>query len=127
MAKAKKTKKAVVRKTKTKVVPRNIIAEYEGWSAGDMIWTVPLGENKPFQGEIDSFHPSDSIEPSVSYVEVISLKYRVARVSLIAENKAEAKALWVKFCANKKEKIVKVRPECGIILSYGGWNTVRTD
>jgi len=104
MAKAKKAKKAGTRKRKTKIPPRNIIAEFGGWCAGDMIWTVPLGENKPFQGEIDSFHPDDSIEPSVSYVEVLSLKYRVARISMIAEDKVEAKALWAKFCTNKKTK-----------------------
>jgi hypothetical protein len=104
MAKVKKTKKAVARKRKTKATPRNIITEYDGWSAGDMIWTVPFGENKPFQGEIDSFHPTDAIEPSVSYIEILSRKYRVARMSLIAEDKAEAKALWAKFCTKKKTK-----------------------
>lgn len=105
MAKAKKTKKAVVRKINAKPTPRNIITEYDGWSAGDMIWTVPFGENKPFQGEIDSFHPTDSGEPSVSYVEVLSKKYRVARMSLISEDKVEAKDLWVKRCTIKKEKM----------------------
>ena len=104
MAKAKKTKKAVTRKRKTKAPPRNIVTEHDGWSAGDMIWTVPFGENKPFQGEIVSFHPTDSTAPSVSYIEILSRKYRVARMNIIAEDKAEAKKLWVDFCANKKIK-----------------------
>jgi hypothetical protein len=94
----------MARKKKNKVKRRDVITEFGGWSAGDMIWTVPSGETKPFQGEIDSFHPDDSTEPSVSYVEVLSLKYRVARISLIAEDKAEAKKLWLDFCAKKKIK-----------------------
>jgi hypothetical protein len=84
------------KKSKEKKPVRNKTEEYCGWSAGDMFWVVANGDNKPSQGEIIEFHPNDMIAPAVSYIEIISGKYRTAKFSLISENKKEAKNLKIK-------------------------------
>ena len=89
------------KKSKTKKQAREKIIKQDGWSAGDIFWVVANGDTKPSQGEIIEFHPEDSIAPSVSYLEILSGKYRTAKFSLISENKKEAKDLKLKDLKSK--------------------------
>ncbi len=81
------------RKKKVRKPTRDIIAEYDGWSAGDNCYTVFPGESKPAYCEVIEFHPMDDVTPSVSVTEVTTGKYRVAAMMAIAETGKEAKKL----------------------------------
>ena len=96
---AKKKKTAVKRKKNTRSEERrkNLILEYRGWSAGDRCYTVFSGESKPSLCDIIHFHPTDSITPSASVMEVTTGKYRVAAICAISETAKGAKELKPKW------------------------------
>lgn len=83
-------KSKVIKEEKEKII------EYAGWAKGDMFWVVANGDTRPSQGEVIEFHPGDTIAPAVSYLEILSGKYRTTKISLISENKKQAKELKVK-------------------------------
>ena len=69
----------MARRKKNKTEPkRNMVLEYKGWKAGDRCYTVFSGETKPSLCDIKEFHPTDSVTPSVSVIEVTTGKHRVA-------------------------------------------------
>ena len=100
------------RKKKVRKPTRDIIAEYDGWSAGDNCYTVFPGESKPAYCEVIEFHPMDDVTPSVSVTEVTTGKYRVAAMMAIAETGKEAKKLapaWNKFLEDWNTRQAKLR------------------
>ena len=95
----------MARRKKVSKPTREIVSEYEGWSAGDNCYTVFPGESKPAYCEVIEFHPKDDVTPSVSVTEVTTGKYRVAAMMAIAETAKEAKKLapiWFKWLADWK-------------------------
>ena len=102
------------RKKNTKKPGRDMILEYKGWKAGDRCYTVFSGETKPSLCDIKEFHPTDSVTPSVSVIEVTTGKHRVAAVMAIAEEAKEAKQLvpkWTKTLDRWKKKQAKLQLE----------------
>ena len=102
------------RKKNTKKPGRDMILEYKGWKAGDRCYTVFSGETKPSLCDIKEFHPTDSVTPSVSVIEVTTGKHRVAAVMAIAEEAKAAKQLvpkWTKTLDRWKKKQAKLQLE----------------
>ena len=105
----------MARRKKNKTEPkRNMVLEYKGWKAGDRCYTVFSGETKPSLCDIKEFHPTDSVTPSVSVIEVTTGKHRVAAVMAIAEEAKAAKQLvpkWTKTLDRWKKKQAKLQME----------------
>ena len=102
------------RKKNTKKPGRDMILEYKGWKAGDRCYTVFSGESKPSLCDIKEFHPTDSVTPSVSVIEVTTGKHRVAAVMAIAEEAKAAKQLvpkWTKTLDRWKKQQAKLQLE----------------
>lgn len=107
----------MAKRKKLKVPQKDIISEYDGWSAGDNCYTVFGGESKAALCEIVEFHPNDAVTPSVSVLEVITCKYRCAPMMAIAETSKEAKSLqpaWTKWHNAWKAKEVKKQRKLAI-------------
>ena len=75
----------MARRKKVSKPTREIVSEYDGWSAGVNCYTVFPVETKPAYCEVIEFHPKDDVTPSVSVTEVTTGKYRVAAMMAIAE------------------------------------------
>ena len=69
--------KIVARKKKKAERPkRQIVEAWDEWKVGDLVWvkTYPIG--KIVYGEIQEFHPTDSIGPAVTILDQVIGCYR---------------------------------------------------
>ena len=109
---AKKKKTTPVKRKPNKAVPaRNVICEYEGWSAADRCYVLFAGESKPTLCDVVQFHPKDTITPAVTVIETTTGKSRVAAVRAIADNAKDAKTTgeaWRKWYDTYRKKQLKL-------------------
>ena len=81
------------------VVPEGPI-ELGGWKVGDIAWAVPFGTNKPSQMEIKRLNHKDKT-PSLSCIDMLARRHCVVAVDWCADNKAEAKQLYLSRSKSK--------------------------
>ena len=75
----------MARRKKTIVKKSDKITEYEGWSAGDIVYTTINGTAEIRYGEVTAFYPRDNMGPAFGFIDWADGKHRVALIEWIVE------------------------------------------
>jgi len=69
----------------------DIVQSLDGWNIGDMAWAVAMGDTKPMQFEITSFHPNDATAPAVTGTCISTGKSRTVAIDWCEDTRPMAK------------------------------------